>query len=58
MVDAVEQMVYNATGMKFDWNGNGTDVKSGGVTDFRGSSTEKDNTGTGNKAGDTVEGLG
>ena len=32
IVDALETMVYNATGMEFDWNGNGNTGKGGGTT--------------------------
>lgn len=32
IVDALETMVYNATGMEFDWNGNGNTGAGGGTT--------------------------
>ena len=31
IVDALEAMVYNATGMEFDWNGNGNTGSDGGT---------------------------
>lgn len=61
IVDALEQMVFNATGMQFDWNGNGSGGKPGGGVDFQGGMAED---GTGTDAGvagddrDQVEGLG
>lgn len=58
IVDALEQMVFNATGMQFDWNGNGSGGTSGGGTDFQ-SGMAGDDTGTNaDNAGDQVEGLG
>lgn len=58
IVDALEQMVFNATGMKFDWNGNGAGGESGGGTDFQ-SGMADDDTGTNaGNAGQQVEGLG
>ena len=36
LVDALEQMVYNATGMSFDWNGNKSQPEKGGKVDFTG----------------------
>lgn len=32
IIDALEGMVHNATGMTFDWNGNGNAGDSGGMT--------------------------
>ena len=58
IVDALEQMVFNATGMQFDWNGNGSGGSSGGGVDFQGGMAD-DNTGTdAGNAGQQVEGLG
>lgn len=34
LVDALEQMVYNATGMKFDWNGNEKEPGDANRVDF------------------------
>lgn len=57
IVDALEQMVFNATGMQFNWNGNDSGGTSGGGTDFQSGMTE-DNTGTSiGNAGSQVEGL-
>lgn len=56
LVDSVEGMIFNATGMSFDFNGNG----SGGSANKSGtySGNEKDDTGTNDKtAGDQVEGF-
>lgn len=58
IVDALEQMVFNATGMQFDWNGNESGGTSGGGTDFQ-SGMADDDTGTNtDNAGSQVEGLG
>lgn len=53
LVDATEKMVYNATGMDFDWNGNG---KSGGThgTTFDG---DLDETNDPAQAGGNVDGF-
>lgn len=57
IVDALEQMVFNATGMQFDWNGNKSGGTSGGGTDFQEGMAE-DKTGTNiDNAGGQVEGL-
>lgn len=58
IVDALEQMVFNATGMQFDWNGNRSGGTSGGGTDFQ-AGMKDDETGAnaGNKD-NQVEGLG
>ena len=55
IVDALETMVYNATGMEFDWNGNGKTGSVGGTTftDTVGGSAQ-DQEGLG---GNHVEGL-
>lgn len=58
IVDALEQMVFNATGMQFDWNGNKAGGESGGGVDFQGGMAG-DGTGTNaDNAGQQVEGLG
>lgn len=57
IVDALEQMVFNATGMQFNWNNNASSGTSGGGTDFQDGMAE-DNTGTNvGNAGHQVEGL-
>lgn len=59
LVDALETMVFNATGMKFDWNGNGN---TGGTNtvDFTGNmNDEAGQAGAkGNEDGNGVNGLG
>lgn len=57
IVDALENMVYNATGMKFDWNGNSSNA-SGGNTDFSGDAITDDKGTAIDKGGDNVAGLG
>lgn len=47
LVDAAEDMVYNATGMSFDWNGNGNDGATSGTGTPKTNSTDKTNTGAG-----------
>lgn len=56
LVDALEQMVFNATGMKFDWNGNKTQPKDGGNVNFMGDNSSDKN---GNDVGESgnVAGL-
>lgn len=59
LVDALETMVFNATGMKFDWNGN--DHTGGTNTvDFTGNmNAEKSQAGAkGNEDANGVNGLG
>lgn len=59
LVDALETMVFNATGMKFDWNGNGH--KGGTNTvDFTGDMiAENSQAGAkGNEDANGVNGLG
>lgn len=46
VVDSVENMVYNATGMKMDFNGNGTGAGSGKTAKAR---QVSDNEGAGSK---------
>lgn len=59
LVDALETMVFNATGMKFDWNGNG---RTGGTNtvDFTGNMNAEDSQAgaRGNEDGNGVNGLG
>lgn len=57
IIDALEQMVYNATGMQFDWNGNGSGGTSGGGVDFQ-EGMNSDDTGTNVGQSEQVEGLG
>lgn len=57
LIDSLEQMVYNATGMQFDWNGNGAGGESGGGTDFQ-AGMNSDDTGTNVGQNEQVEGLG
>ena len=57
IVDALEQMVFNATGMQFDWNGNGAGGEFGGGVDFQ-EGMNSDNTGTNVGESEQVEGLG
>ena len=47
LVDAAEDMVYNATGMSFDWNGNGNDGATAGTEDAKSNKTDQTNTGAG-----------
>ena len=47
LVDATEDMVYNATGMSFDWNGNGNNGQTAGTGNSKTNSNDKTNTGTG-----------
>lgn len=56
IVDAVEAQIHNATGMEFDFNGNGTTGSGGGqsFTDTAGD-TSDDVTGAGSSTG--VEGI-
>lgn len=59
LVDALETMVFNATGMKFDWNGNS---HTGGTNtvDFTGNmNAENSQAGAkGNEDANGVKGLG
>lgn len=59
LVDALEGMVYNATGMSFDWNGNGHKGESNG-TDFTADmNDEAGQAGAkGNEDANNVNGLG
>lgn len=57
VVDALEGMVHNATGMTFDWNGNGTTGDSGGTTYTDNVNTDDTTTAAGGGQ-QTVEGLG
>ena len=43
LVDALEQMVFNATGMSFNWNNNGTQPGTGGRVDFTGDNSVNTN---------------
>lgn len=56
LVNSVEQMVFNATGMQFDWNGDGVGGSSAGGTDFTDADYDIDAAG-GNLNGDAVEGF-
>ena len=47
IVDATEDMVHNATGMSFDWNGNGNDGVTDGTGNAISNTTDKTNTGAG-----------
>lgn len=57
LVDALEQMVYNATGMSFDWNGNKSQPEKNGKVDFTGDNSVKENGNEIGKSGE-VSGLG
>lgn len=58
LVDALEQMVYNATGLQFNWNNNDKSGDTGGGVDYTegmlsdGKGTDTDG------GGSQVEGLG
>lgn len=56
-VDAMEGMVYNATGMTFDWNGNGNAGDKAGV-DFQQHAVGGNAQDQEGLAGDHVAGLG
>lgn len=58
LVDALETMVYNATGMTFDWNGNDRAGDQGGREFNEGMADERDQTGTLNGEDNGVQGLG
>lgn len=61
LVDALEQMVYNATGMKFDWNDNDSQIGNGTVdfTDNNISEKTGDDVGkSGQVAGLDADGAG
>lgn len=58
LVDALETMVYNATGMTFDWNGNGNAGNANGREFDDGMNSEKDETGTLGGKDNGVNGLG
>ena len=59
LVDALEAMVYNATGMKFDWNGNSRAGDQGGRNFANGMLDEASQAGAkGNEDGNGVNGLG
>lgn len=56
LVDALEQMVFNATGMSFNWNGNETVPGKGGNVNFNGDNSVDTNGNDVGKSG-TVAGL-
>ena len=58
LIDALEQMVYNATGMKFNWNGNDSQIKEDGKVDFTGDNSVKDKDGNDIGKSGEVSGLG
>ena len=59
LVDALEGMVYNATGMSFDWNGNGKGAGTGSNRQYDdGMNSEQDETGTLGGKDNGVSGLG
>lgn len=57
LVDALEQMVYNATGMSFNWNGNDTKPGDENRVDFTGANNVETNGNEVGKSGE-VSGLG
>lgn len=59
LVDALETMVFNATGMKFDWNGNGNKGEKNTVDFTKGMNAENSQAGAkGNEKKNGVNGLG
>ena len=59
LVVALETMVFNATGMKFDWYGNGNKGGKNTVDFTNGMNAEKSQAGAkGNAKGNGVNGLG
>lgn len=59
LVDALETMVFNATGMTFDWNGNNHAGNTNGTTFTDGMNAENSQAGAkGNEEGNGVNGLG
>lgn len=58
LVDALEGMVYNATGMTFDWNGNGKAGNSNGREFDDGMNNEQEEAGTLGGKDNGVKGLG
>lgn len=56
LVNSVEKMVFNATGMQFDWNGDGVGGADGTATDFTAADYDIDDAG-GNLNGDAVKGF-
>lgn len=59
LVDALETMVFNATGMKFDWNGNGNAGGKNTVDFTNGMNAEDSQAGAkGNEDANGVNGLG
>lgn len=59
LVDALETMVFNATGMKFDWNGNGNAGGTNTVDFTGGMNNESGEAGAkGNEDANGVNGLG
>lgn len=57
LVDALETMVFNATGMKFDWNGNGNTGENGGRNFDNGMLDEASQAGTLGGRDNGVNGL-
>lgn len=57
LVDALETMVYNATGMTFDWNGNGNTGDQGGRNFGEGMLDEASQAGTLDGRDNGVNGL-
>lgn len=47
LVDATENMVYNATGMDFDWNGNGNSGSNPTTGNPQTNTNDQTNTGVG-----------
>lgn len=58
LVDALETMVFNATGMTFDWNGNGNTGDHNGRQFTDDMENERDQTGTLHGGDNGVNGLG
>lgn len=56
LVNSVEQMVFNATGMQFDWNGDDVGGTGGAGTNFTAADYDINAAG-GNLNGDAVEGF-
>ena len=57
LIDALEQMVFNATGMKFNWNGNDSQIDENGKVDFAGDNSVNEDGDDIGKSGE-VSGLG
>ena len=47
IVDTTENMIYNATGISFDFNGNGVSGSSSGTGNMKSGTGDKSNTGVG-----------